>query len=757
MSAKHSGGVRMRVAMAACLAVCALATLCAGTSWAAVYEAAPGTADSAAGSCSETGTGLFGCSDLRAALTRANSDPGSTVKLAAGRYQLGEAHGFPAGQPAFLRVATSVKVVGAGPQGTTIEQTDGRDPVLVVAHNTSEQSWTIAMEGVKITGGVAAGHEDGEVFLDEEGGGGLRINSSGQHASSTVTLRRDAFVGNLAQARTAHGGAIFNEGTLNVIETSVAQNTALAEGRSNNTELGDAQGGGIFNIGRLLIADSTISANTVQAGGQQSEAVGGGVDSGIYNFSSDNSVAIANTTIVGNLASAGTTKEPPLVVGGGLAMDGGFLNHVTLYDNTASPANAWEAWAGNLYDTYGAGTWIQNSIVAEGHSSEGPNCLFQSFQPEHEVDNLEDDGGLHPECGFSVDDGSLVGISPELQPPAANGGLTETLAPTPGSPVIEASYECEGPFGISGTGWETAIVSLDVDQRGEHRDFPCDIGAFQTERPSVIVPPSIAGTAQVGATLTCDFGSWTGEGTPTYTFEWLRNGVSAGDLTTFYTVAPRDEGSDIACLVTATGTYGSTEATSAVLHVPEGPDEEIPVGKESGEGAPGTEGSSEGKSSSGETPGSISAGEQTGSATSGDAALGGAQSGASPTPRAQTLGTSTVETARPADLLAEHLLPSGRAAGIRELLGRGGVTLSLPGGLRGSLAVEWYLGSKRGLLVARGHGLLSEGTGKLTINLTNAGRRLLERRKRIVLVAYAKLLPSGGPAVQASKRLVLTR
>jgi len=535
-----------------------------------VYEAPAGAADSNSGSCVQSRVAVFACSDLRAAVTYADGNPGSTVKLQRGVYQLGEAHGYPSGAHAFLELTAGLTIQGAGPGETTIEQTDGRDPVIVIPYSTGFSK--IGIDGVKITGGVAAGEDGGEFFGWEKGGGALRILGSGT-ASSSVTLTDDDLTGNLAHAQTAMGGAIFNKRTLNIIDSTIAHNTALAEGAGSDTEFGEAYGGGIFNVGDLLISGSTIADNTVEAGGVKSKAVGGGVDSGVENFTNDASAAIANTTITGNIASAGTTTDPPYVYGGGVAIDGGALNHVTLYGNTASPVNAEASWGGNVYEPQnGGGTWINNSIVADGSASEGPNCMFQAggSYPEDNRNDLEDDPS--GECGFSVDYGSLVGISPELTPLADNGGPTETLAPMPGSPVIDAGAGCEGTVAESGSGgWTTATVPLDVDQRGMPRNGHCDIGAFQTEPPFATAAPEIAGTADAGHTLTCEPGSWTGEGTLSYSYEWLRDGVSSGDRTTAYTVMPGDAESQIACLVTVTGTYGSTEATSASLRVPKPP------------------------------------------------------------------------------------------------------------------------------------------------------------------------------------------
>lgn len=528
------------------------APTCARAAGGAVYEAPAGSADSSSGTCTETGSAVFACSDLRAAINAADDNPGSTVKLEPGVYQLGEAHGLPSGALAYLRVDASLTIKGAGPEATTIEQTSGRDPIMLIPYNNSNTSRQISIEDIELTGGVGAGHEEGEEFGSEQGGGALRINAS-KASDSWVTLFDDSFVGNRAEARTAHGGAIFNRGVLNVIDTTVAHNIARAEGASSATESGEAEGGGIFSTGAMYVADSTIADNTAEAGGAHSEAVGGGIDSGIENFSNGARLEVVSTTITGNVASAGTTTNPPIVEGGGIAFEPGQLFHVTLSENVASPVNAWLAWGGNVFERDGRNL-IASSIVADGTASEGGNCFFQAVGPEpgDERNDLEDDAVS--ECRFSGDYNSILGVSPQLTPLVSNGGPTETLAPMSGSPVIGTGGDC---------GWPDTVV----DQRGMPRNGHCDIGAFQTQPPFATAGPKVIGTAEVGQTLTCEPGSWTGEGTLAYAYEWLREGASAGDQTSSYAVGAGDAGARIACLVVATGTYGSTEATSPAVEV----------------------------------------------------------------------------------------------------------------------------------------------------------------------------------------------
>jgi hypothetical protein len=62
--------------------------------------------------------------------------------------------------------------------------------------------------------------------------------------------------------------------------------------------------------------------------------------------------------------------------------------------------------------------------------------------------------------------------------------------------------------------------------------------------------------------LTCNAGVWEGE--PTFSYQWLRNGVLiAGATESTYTTTAADEGKVVQCLVTGTNTGGATVAASA--------------------------------------------------------------------------------------------------------------------------------------------------------------------------------------------------
>src|SRR5947209_17323156 len=88
-----------------------------GSAFASTY-AVTGTSDSTA-SC--TGTS---CPSLRAAVTAANGDPGSTISLGPFAYTLGNGPGVTVGTGE-LRISGDTTIAGAGSGATTIRQTDG--------------------------------------------------------------------------------------------------------------------------------------------------------------------------------------------------------------------------------------------------------------------------------------------------------------------------------------------------------------------------------------------------------------------------------------------------------------------------------------------------------------------------------------------------------------------------------------------------------------------------------------------------------
>src|SRR5690349_6024232 len=92
--------------------------------------------------------------------------------------------------------------------------------------------------------------------------------------------------------------------------------------------------------------------------------------------------------------------------------------------------------------------------------------------------------------------------------------------------------------------------------------------AYVVIPPSNVTPPSIDGTPAPGNTLTCTDGTWNGVPSPTFTYQWSKDGLDTGVTVNTLTVAAGDEGKQITCTVSAHNLGGDASATSAPVTVP---------------------------------------------------------------------------------------------------------------------------------------------------------------------------------------------
>jgi hypothetical protein len=84
--------------------------------------------------------------------------------------------------------------------------------------------------------------------------------------------------------------------------------------------------------------------------------------------------------------------------------------------------------------------------------------------------------------------------------------------------------------------------------------------------PKNTVPPEVVAASQsprVGESLSCLRGEWEGAPPPTFTYEWLRDGVDMGSSAAAYTIMSADRGHSLSCEVTATNPEGLASAGSS--------------------------------------------------------------------------------------------------------------------------------------------------------------------------------------------------
>lgn len=155
-------------------------------------------------------------------------------------------------------------------------------------------------------------------------------------------------------------------------------------------------------------------------------------------------------------------------------------------------------------------------------------------------------------AGTATLDGTLAIVNdPSFAPAAGNtfdiltatGTVSGTFATLSGAQVPSGTYSAQYTAGPPGK------VTLAL-----------------TPAPLNSVAPSISGNPQPGSTLSCDPGTWSGS--PTFAFQWLRDGVPiAGATASSYAVAAGDVGATLVCRVTATDSGGSTSADSSGVAV----------------------------------------------------------------------------------------------------------------------------------------------------------------------------------------------
>ena len=287
-----------------------------------------------------------------------------------------------------------------------------------------------------------------------------------------------------ANGSTPNGGAILNNGNLQLREMVIANNAATGNGGaiyisngafmsldrstvSGNSAAGD--GGAIYNLGTAYSVDSTIANNTAVNGGgaynglsgifrlnrstmNDNAAVNGGAVYSLGSFYGENST-IADNTASGNGGG--------IYVGNGAAAS---LNMTIAY-NTASVNG------GGVYVASGSSFSAINTIVA--YNTNGGGAYSDLYAADGAVINISTHNDLignytyfknhTPVSGnfnfnYGIDAALFAGSLTD------NGGWTETLALTSSNKAI---------------GGGDSNISISNDQRGYLTNGTRDIGAYE--------------------------------------------------------------------------------------------------------------------------------------------------------------------------------------------------------------------------------------------------------------------------------------
>ncbi len=323
---------------------------------------------------------------LRGAVAFANLNPGTTINVPAGTYQLniaGTGEGFT-GNNSIGDIdirGNNTDIVGAGSASTIIQQTQPNDRVIEVNPDLLA-NFNFSISGVTITGGKET---------TAVGGGGIISGSVG----NTVSVTNCVFTGNSATGvgTLGGGGLLHTGGNLTITDTTFSNNSTSSSGGALSYTAGDP----LIrtpSAGTLTISGSTFTGNTANS----AAAGGGGAD--VYNFNGGSGTYnISSSTFANNSAPNGNggaivVESGPLTVttssltnnsagvsGGAITSNGSAsvtysrlvgntaANGLTLFDN-AGPFTADDNW-------WGVNTGPGANDFRSGSGSMFPNTYLQ--------------------------------------------------------------------------------------------------------------------------------------------------------------------------------------------------------------------------------------------------------------------------------------------------------------------------------------------------------------------------------------------
>jgi len=332
---------------------------------------------------------------------------------------------------------------------STVDNTssNGTNGLPVIVSTATGGKLTIEGGGFSISRSSAGGTPDFRIF---------EVASGADLTLDNVTIS------NGSAAPTFSGGGIQNNGTLNLLNSTITGSISF-----------DAGGAGIYNSsgGNMTVTNSTFSGNHLASG-----PYGGG---GILN---NGNLSVTNSTFSNNLAASGggisngstltvTNSTFDNNIGFGSLENYGTLN---ITNSTISGQ------LGIASDFASATATLYNTIVDTNSSA----CLISSGAINADAYNIASDGTC---------DNATVKSSAQinLQSLTSNGGPTQTMALGAGSAAIDAG---------DATVCSASPVN-NLDQRGVTRPVnvtgiagaTCDIGAYEAN-PTQLGPSFIVNT-----------------------------------------------------------------------------------------------------------------------------------------------------------------------------------------------------------------------------------------------------------------------
>lgn len=480
---------------------------------------------------------------------------------------------------------------------------------VIITGSTFTGNTALGGDGGNFNNGGGSGVRGGSIYF---GGGTLNVDLSRIENSNATGGNGGNGPGNQqngGQGGIAQGGGAWITGTATINNTTF-ESCAATGGNSgtgqNGTNAGaDAGGGGLFSLGNLTVTNSTFNMNSANGGdagdsfgpdcfGAHQSGDGGAARGGAIQADAG-SLIINTATLANNSANGGDGGDGGKTNGGspcaqtshgagGLAHGGAITNtnaatinlkHGTISLNNAQAGNTGVNQAGAtlpprlVAEGTGGGirvgpgsVTLENTIIAGNTAANGLGDTTGAPIPGPNVDgpvisNGHNLLGVATEATGFTGPNDQTGANPMLMALANNGGPTQTMALTPGSPAIDKGI-------AAGSALDQRGLPRTVDDPGVANAASgdgTDIGAYEAEIPCVLECPAdisvsndpnecgavVNYTEPSGAgcgTVTCDHpsGSFFGVGETTVTCT-----STAGPSCSFNVTVTDDEDPTISC------------------------------------------------------------------------------------------------------------------------------------------------------------------------------------------------------------------
>jgi hypothetical protein len=399
---------------------------------------------------------------------------------------------------------------------------------VIITDSTLTANTAAGGNGGNFNNGAGSNAKGGSIYFE---GGTLNINGSriansaangGISGSVPLGGQTNAGFGGFAQG----GGVWIGGGTASInnttFENTVANGGDTGTGGNGVNPAGDASGGGLYSLGNVTVTNSTFHSAGATGGdggdafganclGARQAGDGGGARGGAI-FADGGTMTINTATFASNFAIGGHGGDGGQTDGGlncgnhgagGLALGGAITNNAATVNIKHGTISLNNAQAGNTGVNQGgankpprlaaegagggirvgsASVTLENTIIAGNTAANGAGDTTGAPTPGPNVDGAVTSNG-HNLLGVATDatgftgTGDQTGADPMLAALADNGGPTQTMALSPGSPAIDAGVAAGATF----------------DQRGEPRTFDdagvanaatsdgTDIGAFELQ------------------------------------------------------------------------------------------------------------------------------------------------------------------------------------------------------------------------------------------------------------------------------------